>query len=114
MFTFRRPVEIYSILAFFIAAFSSEAGLVWTGPSMTYSQPAFDPTQATNQDRITPKVWLTRALSQGLFNAFSETQAGLVSSADTEWAFGTADQYASLTFTNWLGWLGAQSPTNLV
>jgi hypothetical protein len=49
-----------------------------------------------------------------LFNAFSETIAGPLSPADTEWAFGTANQYQSLTFTNWLGWLNGQSPTNLV
>jgi hypothetical protein len=93
---------------------SSRAALVWDGPSITYTQPGIDTTQPANQDRLTPKVWLTRTNSGGLFNAFSETFPGGLSPADTEWAFGTADQYSSLTFTNWLGWLNGQSPTNLV
>ena len=80
-----------------------------------YASLAFDPTQPANQDRLTPHVWLTRTNSSGLFNAFSETFAGpQFSPADTEWAYGTADQYPSLIFANWLDWLNGQSPTNLV
>jgi hypothetical protein len=93
---------------------SLHAGLVWNGPLITYAQPGIDTTQPANQDRLTPHVWLTRTNSSGLFNAYSETFAGALSPNDTEWAFGTADQYQSLTFTNWLGWLNNQSPTNLV
>jgi len=87
---------------------------VWTGPLITYNQPSPDPTQASNQDRITPDVWLTRAASKGLFNAFSETNATALSPTNTEWAFGTLDNYASLHYTNWLAWLNGQSPTTLV
>ncbi len=72
------------------------------------------PTQATNQDRITTNVWLTRASSKGLFNAASETNATTLSPAGTEWAFGALTNYASLAFTNWLGLLNGESPTNLV
>lgn len=97
-----------------LAAPSMHAATIWTGPPITYNQPSPDPTQATNQDRITPNVWLTRAASKGLFNAFSETNATAFSPADTEWAFGTPDNYASLHYTNWLAWLDGQSPTNLV
>ena len=92
----------------------TRAATVWTGPLITYNQPAPDPTQSTNQDRITPHVWLTRAASKGLFNAFSETNVTALSPADTEWAFGTLDNYASLHYTNWLAWLNGQSPTTLV
>ena len=53
----------------------THAAIVWNGPVIIYSQPAPDPTQATNQDRITPDVWLTRAASKGLFNAYYETNA---------------------------------------
>jgi len=87
---------------------------VWTGPLITYSQPSPDPTQATNQDRITPDIWLTRAASKGLFNAYSETNATALSPTNTEWAFGTLEAYASLHYTNWLTWLNGQSPTTLV
>lgn len=97
-----------------VIGFASHGALVWNGPNITYTQPAFDPTQPANQDRLTPNVWLTRAVSQGLFNATSETLAGLISPSDTEWAYGTADQYTSLQFTNWLGLLNGASPTNFV
>jgi hypothetical protein len=90
------------------------AATVWNGPLITYNQPLPDPTQATNQDRITPDVWLTRAVSKGLFNAFSETNAAAVSPTNTEWAFGTLTNYASLHYTNWLAWLNGASPTTLV
>jgi len=96
------------------ATLLGRAATVWTGPLITYNQPSPDPTQAANQDRITPHVWLTRAASKGLFNAFSETNATALSPADTEWAFGTLDNYGSLHYTNWLTWLNGQSPTNLV
>lgn len=94
--------------------FGAHAASVWNGPVVTYNQPAPDPTQAVNQDRLTAHVWLTRAASKGLFNAVTETAATANSPADTEWAFGTLDNYASLTYTNWLAWLNGQSPTNLV
>lgn len=87
---------------------------VWSGPLFTYNQPSPNPTQATNQDRITPDVWLTRATSKGLFNAFFETNATALSPANAEWAFGTLDEYASLPYTNWLAWLNGQSPVTLL
>jgi hypothetical protein len=92
----------------------SRASTLWTGPTIIYNQPTPDPTQVSNQDRITPVVWLTRATSKGLFNAFSETNAGTLSPADTEWAFGTPANYATLHYTNWLMWLNGASPTSLV
>lgn len=90
------------------------ASTLWTGPAIIYKQPTPDPTQVSNQDRITPVVWLTRASSKGLFNAYSETSAGTLSPTNTEWAFGTITNYASLPFTNWLAMLNGQSPTTLV
>jgi hypothetical protein len=90
------------------------AATVWTGPLFTYSQPAPNPAQATNQDRITPDVWLTRAASKGVFNAFSETNATTLSPTNTEWAFGSLTNHASLGYTNWLALLNGASPTTLV
>lgn len=87
---------------------------VWNGPLISYSQPSPNPIQAANQDRITPDVWLTRAASKGLFNAFYETNATTFSPTNTEWAFGTLTNYASLNYTNWLAWLNGASPTTLV
>jgi hypothetical protein len=90
------------------------AATVWNGPLLTYNQPAPNPTQATNQDRITPDVWLTRTNSKGLFNAFFETSATTLSPTNTEWAFGALTNYASLNYTNWLAMLNGASPTTLV
>jgi hypothetical protein len=90
------------------------AATVWNGQLITYNQPLSNPTQLTNQDRITPDVWLTRAASKGLFNAFSETDATALSPTNTEWAFGTLTNCASLYYTNWLAWLNGASPTTLV
>jgi hypothetical protein len=106
--------SVIKVLLLVFVSTSARAGLVWNGPLITYTQPGTDTTQPANQDRLTPHVWLTRTNSSGLFNAFSETFADAPSPADTEWAFGTPDQYRSLTFSNWLGWLNGQSPTNLV
>jgi hypothetical protein len=92
----------------------AHAATVWNGPLITYNQPSPDPTQAANQDRITPDVWLTRATSKGLFNAFSETNATAFSPTNMEWAFGTLTNYASLPYTNWLAWLNGASPVTLV
>jgi hypothetical protein len=102
--------------AFFasVAAIPIRAAEVWDGPLFTYSQPSADPTQATNQDHITPDVWLTRAASGGLFNAFYETNATALSPANTAWAFGTLTNYDLLTYTNWLAWLHGNSPTTMV
>lgn len=96
------------------AAPMMHAATVWNGPLFTYNQPTSDPTQVSNQDRITPDVWLTRAASKGLFNAFYETNVTALSPTNTEWAFGTLTNYASLHYTNWLAWLNGASPTTLV
>jgi hypothetical protein len=53
-------------------------------------------------------------MSKGLFNAYSETNAGSLSPADTEWAFGTPTNYITLHYTNWLTWLNGASPSTLV
>jgi hypothetical protein len=87
------------------AAGQCVAATVWTGPLITYSQPAPDPAQAGNQDRITPKVWITRDITQGFFNAKTETNyAHFMSPADTEWADGDLTNYLSLTYNNWETW----------
>jgi hypothetical protein len=90
------------------------AATIWNGPLFIYSQPTPDPTQVSNQDRITPDVWLTRAASKGLFNAFYETNATTFSPTNTEWAAGALTNYAALHYTNWLAMLNGASPVTLV
>lgn len=74
---------------------------IWTGPKLTFTKSSgSDPSAAANQDRITDRVWLTRANSGGeLYNAVSESgQVKGVSPVGTEWALGTTSNLASLTF----------------
>jgi len=108
------PTTLALTLLAFSASPSMGAATVWDGPLYTYNQPTPDPSQATNQDRITPGVWLTRASSGGLFNAALETGATNNSPANTEWAFGALTNAANLNYTNWLGWLRGKSPTTMV
>ena len=85
---------------------NGRAATIWNGPTITFTKNAFaDPTQAANQDRLTPNVWITRGDSQGLYNAKTETLFSHSSSpADTEWATGNITNYASLTYTDWETW----------
>lgn len=73
---------------------------LWQGASMSFTkEDGADHQQEANQDRITDNVWITRASNGQLFNIFSEVSASSSSSpADTEWARGTFDDIASLTF----------------
>jgi glucose/arabinose dehydrogenase len=85
---------------------SGRAATVWTGPTTDFTDAAgSDPTQAVNQDRLTPNVWITRGTQNGIYNAKTETGfAHFFSPADTEWANGTTATYASLSYTDWNTW----------
>lgn len=84
---------------------SAVAQTIWTGSKTTFTKAdGADWTQAANQDRITTNVWITRANSQGIFNIVLESgfdNTNRDSPKDTEWAFGIASNYESLTFNNW-------------
>lgn len=102
-----RPVTTAAAIVLALgAAGSTQAATIWDGPSITFTKNAFaDPTQAVNQDRITPRVWLTRGNIQGLYNAKLESAYQFNSSpADTTWANGTLDQIENLSFTDWQTW----------
>lgn len=85
---------------------TAAAKRVWNGPVISYRQPGFDSTLATNQDRLTGNVWLSRDKTHGLFNARTEGGYGLNSPADTEWAYGNLTNHASLTYAPWETWNG--------
>lgn len=82
--------------------------VIWSGPSLTFSKAAgAASTEPQSQDHITDQVWLSRALSQGLFNIKSEgSYARKVSPVGTEWAYGTTANYDTLTYTDWETWTG--------
>ncbi len=79
---------------------------IWNGPAITFTKTAgSDPTLPANQDRITPGVWITRGPTMGIYNAAQETAfSASISPADTQWAYGSLSNYASLTYTNWNAW----------
>jgi hypothetical protein len=106
---------LYTLL---ICAFagSLSAQTIWTGPTITFVKENFtDVTLEENQDRITDIVWITRGNSQGIFNAFSESQyTDFSSPADTEWAFGTTEDIDGLTFDDWESTHGSNPITNML
>lgn len=74
---------------------------IWSGTKVTFTKvAAADPTQANSQDRITSKVWITRANSGGqIYNAVTETMADKNNSPEgTLWAEGTTANLQNLTF----------------
>ena len=91
------------------------AATLWDGPSLIFSEPAgASGSQPTNQDRITTGVWLTRNITQGLFNAAQESgYAHFFSPAGTAWAYGSLASFSSLGYTNWEAWNG-RNPFSMV
>ena len=98
------------------AAVNGRAATVWSGLTTEFAKPAFaDPTLPENQDRLTPRVALTRGSSAGLYNAAQEAMySGSASPADTEWATAlnnpddtiAAANWPELTFTTWVNAYG--------
>ncbi|MBL4590539.1 MAG: PEP-CTERM sorting domain-containing protein [Phycisphaerales bacterium] len=77
-----------------------------------------DTSLAENQDRITDTVWITRNRIRGIFNiALEPTYDGFGTSGPsplgTMWAFGTTENYESLTYTTWAV-LADRNPPGLV
>ena len=77
---------------------TSKAATIWNGPPVSASN-------ATEPDKITASVWITRGGNQGIYNSVTETNfAHNFSPADTEWADGTTANYAKLSYTDWNSW----------
>src|SRR5262245_24201183 len=88
------------------------AATIWNGPKITFSKfRGQDETNPAFQDRITPRVWLTRGNTRGLYNIRQESFFSRgVSPVDTEWAFGTTADLPNLKFTDWVAFHGGCSP----
>ena len=101
------------VLLGIFAPCSGQASTIWDGPLITFTEPAGGVgSNPANQDRLTPDVWLTRNITQGLFNAALEiSYTSFSSPANTEWAYGSLANYATLTYTNWEGWNGHNPPS---
>jgi hypothetical protein len=93
----------------------SDAAIIWDGPPITFTKPGFsDWTLPQNQDLITDLVSITRANTQGLFNIKVEASfTHLASPEGTEWAYGKAADFASLTFEDWEGWAESNPPSTV-
>ncbi|MFI5381159.1 MAG: PEP-CTERM sorting domain-containing protein [Tepidisphaerales bacterium] len=93
------------------------AAIVWTGAPITFTKADFaDPTLAQNQDQLTADVWITRANTQGIFNIAPGQETFYthgVSPAGTQWAYGSAANWASLTFKPWETWVGNDPPATI-
>ena len=74
---------------------------IWTGATLTFTKSnGGDPTLASQQDTITDNVKITRGNTGGqIYNIVTEAAANSsVSPAGTEWALGTLNDIANLTF----------------
>ena len=73
---------------------------IWDGPMISFSKAdGADFTLESNQDRITPNVWITRGNAGQIFNIAKESSADKADSpAGTLWAKGTVDNIDNLTF----------------
>ncbi|NNF33771.1 MAG: cadherin repeat domain-containing protein [Saprospiraceae bacterium] len=78
-----------------------ENATFWRGERITFTKDdGANPNNEANQDQITNNVWITRGNDGGqIFNIASEGQASQnTSPVGTEWAIGTFDDIAELTF----------------
>ena len=89
---------------------------VWTGSSKIFTKGNnTNPTIESNQDRITDKVWITRANNEGgqIYNTVSESASNKnISPSGTEWAEGEISNYASLNYKSFRSATG--KPKNAV
>ena len=92
---------------------AGRAATVWNGPLISFTKASLaNPNLPANQDRITANTWITRGITQGIYNAAQEIRfTHYLSPTNTEWANGTLANYASLTYTNWNRWARGVNPS---
>ena len=80
------------------------AQTIWNGPSITFTKESkSDWLLAANQDRLTENVWITRGNNAGLFNIVTDSAAlkkacQSTGPFGTKWAYGKAENFATLDF----------------
>ena len=61
------PITIRLCFGVLCGPVGGYAATLWNGPAITFTKAdGTDPTQATNQDRMTSHVWITRGDCQGI------------------------------------------------
>ena len=87
----------------------TSSATIWKGSVTTFSKSdGADHTQASNQDRLTSNIWITRANDGGqIFNIVKESKSDKNSSpAGTAWSIGSINNINNLTFTNFRSTVG--------
>jgi hypothetical protein len=109
--------KLFSLIALFAFLFINgvQAQTVWNGPTFIFYKPNYaDPSLPKYQDRITPTTWITRGYQEGIYNIFSEQSYSRTSPQNTEWATGTLENYASLTYQPWVEWARNKPPYTMI
>jgi hypothetical protein len=112
----KNAITIVLLAGLFASAVgAARAQTIWTGPTTTFTKPdSADWTLPQNQDRLTGNVWITRQNTHGIFNIAQETgYIRDVSPVGTEWAYGTAQNWQSLSFAAWELWAASSPPTTV-
>jgi len=93
------PAVAMLLLMALVAPLAHADPTLWTGPTIIFTQ--FSPTPSVTSDTVLAgKVVLTRGINKVLYNAAPGSgdsyPPGANSPTDTEWAFGTIANYASI------------------
>ncbi len=113
---------IFICIVAFSFHFTLNTQTIWKGPKITFTKADnADWNLATNQDRITDKVSITRKGGRGIFNILveSDSEGDTGYSYDprptgTEWAYGTTENYTSLTYKRLSDLIGSGNFENIV
>ena len=98
--------QSFTAILTFLFLLTGSAATIWNGPITSFTKAdGGDGSNPIDQDRLTPSVWITRGYNMGLYNAAVESSyTHNQSPSNTEWANGTLENYASLSYTHWEGW----------
>ena len=109
-----KSVFVAAILAVVGGMVEADEPQVWSGEDVEFVKADYaDWRMASNQDRITPGVWLTRADKRGLFNYVEDLGWDTPSPQGTEWAYGSAADWATLQFRSWYDWHNDDPPSSV-
>jgi hypothetical protein len=101
--------QSFTVILAIAFCLTAGAATIWNGSTTSFTKAdGTDGTSAADQDRLTPNVWITRGLGQGLFNAAEEILfTHSLSPTNTEWADGLLADYATLSYMDWDTWVHA-------
>ena len=92
---------------------NDSGAIIWKGETITFTKAnGADPSNASNQDRLTSNVWITRGNGGQIFNIAKESSATKGSSpAGTRWAVGNINEINNLSFQNFRAALNDSPPS---